>query len=216
MAGNPDENNEDPKSEVPPEEDDQLTAYIERYVTRMCYDNNLRTTLTDEKNKKVHFVIDRKYSALSYLTQVDNAQNLVANLLFLHSRNANMLKGLSQVVNAKRNLFQAYDVYCKKAFGVKADKQKQRKCYDEFTGMNYHNLKQIIINTKKKVKEIREKTALKSVELKKKRELIKASQKSINNNIRVLSRIERDATVIIEDLKSKLSAMQVQQKANNI
>ncbi|EDW95902.2 uncharacterized protein LOC6535561 [Drosophila yakuba] len=216
MASNPDENNKDPKSEVPPGKDDQMTAYVEKYVTRMCYGNDLRTTLTVEKNKKVDVLIAKKYTALNYLTHVDNPQNLVANLQFLHSRNANMLKGLYQVVNAKRNAFQAYDVYCKKVLRVKADMQKQRKCFDEFTGMNYHDLKKIILNSTIEVQEIREKTDLKSVELKKKRELIKASQKSMNNDIRVLSQIERDAMEIIEDLKSKISAMQVQQKANNI
>jgi len=61
-----------------------------------------------------------------------------------------------------------------------------------FLFQNYHDLKKTILNTKKETQEIRAKTALKTEELKKKREFVNTTQKSMANDIRVLGQIEHD------------------------
>lgn len=161
-------------------------------------------------------LIAEKYTTLNDLTHVTNSQNLVDDIHFLHTKNAKILESLNQAVTAKRNVSQAYDDHCKKALKVKAEMQEQTKCFDEFTVMvcnllkkpvilqvckilskyflfqNYHDLKKTILNTKKETQEIRAKTALKTEELKKKREFVNTTQKSMANDIRVLGQIEHD------------------------
>nr|ACI96880.1 corona [Drosophila melanogaster]ACI96883.1 corona [Drosophila melanogaster] len=192
MGSNQDWNKEDSKTEVPPEEDDQVTAYIEKSVAQLGSENDHRTALVDEKKKELDVLIAEKYTTLNDLTHVTNSQNLVDDIHFLHTKNAKILESLNQAVTAKRNVSQAYDDHCKKALKVKAEIQQQTKCFDEFTVMNYHDLKKTILNTKKETQEIRAKTALKTEELKKKREFVNTTQKSMANDIRVLGQIEHD------------------------
>uniref|UniRef100_B3NZ62 GG22880 n=2 Tax=Drosophila erecta TaxID=7220 RepID=B3NZ62_DROER len=198
MASNPNQNKKGPKRKAAPEEGDQIIAYVEEYVAQLCYDNDLRTILIAEKNKAFEVLIAEKYTTLNYLnfdylTHGDNPQTFVVDLHFLLSKNTHILEFLNQLVDAKRNLVLAYEAHCKKALKFKADMRKKNNCFDEFTGMNYHDLKKTILNAAKEEQEIRAKTALKSEELKKKLEFINATKKSMNNNIRVLNQIEQDA-----------------------
>ncbi|XP_002038231.2 uncharacterized protein LOC6613762 [Drosophila sechellia] len=211
MGSNQDWNKEDSKTEVPPEEDDQVTAYIEKSVAQLCSENGHRTALVDEKKKVLDVLIAEKYTTLNDLIHVPNPQNLVDDINFLHTKNGKILESLNQAVTAKRNVPQAYDAHCKKALKDKVEMQQRNQCFDEFTVMNHHDLKKTILNTKKETQEIRAKTALKTEELKKKREHINTTQESIANDIRVLGQIEHELIEMIDDLKSKIFSLQVQE-----
>uniref|UniRef100_A0A6P4EB58 Uncharacterized protein LOC108041772 n=1 Tax=Drosophila rhopaloa TaxID=1041015 RepID=A0A6P4EB58_DRORH len=67
----------------------------------------------------------------------------------------------------------------------------------------YHELKKHIENIKKDVEEINANTSLIAEELKTKKKWFNLTQKSLVNEIRVLTHIERDAIEMVEDLKSE-------------
>jgi len=75
-----------------------------------------------------------KYSAMSYLNYEEVGQNLMPALRVMVAKNARIVEYLTQVVQAKSTVAQAYDDHCKKVLKAK-EAQKGQRVYDEFTTM---------------------------------------------------------------------------------
>lgn len=183
---------------------EETPAYIERALVQLRSDNAIRSAYIAEMKKQLVALTNVKYSAMSYLNYEEVGQNLMPALRVMVAKNARIVEYLTQVVQAKSTVAQAYDDHCKKVQKAK-EAQKGQRVYDEFTTMSHHELQQRIDEVKSEVAVSRAKLALKVKEVKAKRELLNATKKSLLADIRALAQVERDAIDILEELKLDFS-----------
>nr|XP_017013600.2 uncharacterized protein LOC108068490 [Drosophila takahashii] len=154
-----------------------------------------------------------KYRALCKLTHVRTGQSLQPDIRAMCSKNAKIIENLKKLLEVKNKMDRSCDDQSKKANEAKEPLMKESP-FDEYTAMPYHELKKCIAEVSKRVAKIREETSAKAEELLIKKKSFIDTKKSLLGEIRALAHVERDATELIENLKSEISIQKSVKKLN--
>uniref|UniRef100_A0A6P4FBM8 Uncharacterized protein LOC108050385 n=1 Tax=Drosophila rhopaloa TaxID=1041015 RepID=A0A6P4FBM8_DRORH len=189
MALENNENNEDTTNGAIPTEDNEMTAYLEKCLLKLRAENAQKAAEIADMKEQMKMLQAEKYATL---ISIIHSRNVVPNIEVLKDKNQLLLNTLNQFCIQKNSVDKAYADYCKSVLKGK-EALKQKSPFDEFTVMPYHELKKHIENIKKDVEEINANTSLIAEELKTEKKWFNLTQKSLVNEIRVLTHIERDA-----------------------
>ncbi|XP_037732596.1 uncharacterized protein LOC119563326 isoform X1 [Drosophila subpulchrella] len=183
---------------------EQMPALLERNLAKLRSENALRAAYIADMKKQLDALMTVKYGDMSYLNYGEVGPNLLPELRVMIAKNGRIIETLDRVVQAKSTVARAYDDHCKRVLKAK-EAQKVQRVYDEFTAMPHYELKQRIAEVKSEAAESRAKLTLKIKEVREKKELLKATKKSLLADIRALAQVERDAIDTVEELKSEIA-----------